>query len=145
VILRAATEADIPAVAAIAAASYRATFAGILEPEMLTALDAAYFTPRLRAAVESITVATDHGIIVAFAKVTAAHLDMLFAAPEQVGRGAGRALLAAVEAAGVRTLECFRDNKAARSFYERHGWQLARAYNREFAGRMRSFVFYEKP
>lgn len=144
-ILRPATEADIAAVAEIAGASYRVAFAGILEPETLATLDAGYFSPRLKAGVGSITVATDHGIIVAFAKVTDRHLDMLFASPEQVGRGAGSALLNALEAVGVRTLECFRDNKAARAFYERHGWRLTRAYEREFAGRPRSFVFYEKP
>ena len=56
----------------------------------------------------------------------------------------GSALLAEAEARGTWTLECFRDNRSARSFYERHGWTLARSYEREFLGRTRAFVFYEK-
>jgi putative acetyltransferase len=31
-----------------------------------------------------------------------------------------------------------------RRFYDRHGWNVTREYEREFAGRSRSFVFYEK-
>ena len=38
------------------------------------------------------------------------------------------------EAQGAKSLECFRDNHGARRFYERHGWQVAREYEREFAG-----------
>jgi putative acetyltransferase len=45
---------------------------------------------------------------------------------------------------GAKSLECFRDNHGARRFYERHGWRVTREYEREFAGRNRSFVFYEK-
>ncbi|MCB5174284.1 hypothetical protein LGR44_03755 [Microvirga sp. SM9] len=54
-------------------------------------------------------------------------------------------LLQRAECLGAKSLECFRDNHGARRFYERHGWRLAREYERAFAGRERSFVLYEKP
>ena len=130
--------------AAIAEASYRVAFADILEPEALAARDAAFFDGFFADKIASCRVAERDGRVVAFAKTTGEHLDMLFVAPGAQGSGAGSALLAAVEADGVRTLECFRDNHAARRFYERRGWRLARAYEREFIGRTRAFVFYEK-
>ena len=144
-IVRPAVAADIPALAEVAAASYRSGFAGILEPEVLAVRDAAYFTQAFATALASMRVAEVAGHILAFAKVTGRHLDMLFTAPAAQGSGVGATLLASVEAAGVNTLECFRDNNGARRFYERHGWRLARAYEREFLGRSRAFVFYEKP
>ena len=59
-----------------------------------------------------------------FSLVTGTHLDMLFVDSEAAGEGAGSALLRRVEAEGARTLEAFRDNHAARAFYERRGWTL---------------------
>ena len=53
-------------------------------------------------------------------------------------------VLAQAEAAGTCSLECFRDNLRARAFYEAKGWRLTRSYEREFAGKVRAFVFYEK-
>ena len=70
---------------------------------------------------------------------------MMFVDPAAHRTGAGRALLAEAEARGARSLECFRDNLAARHFYEAHGWRLARGYARDFAGRPRAFVRCEKP
>ncbi len=143
-IVRAAIAADVPAMAAIAAASYRAAFAAILEAEALAVRDGEFFANLFVRTLTSLRVAETDGDVVAFAMVTDQHLDMLFVAPNAQRRGAGRALLGAVEADGVCTLECFRDNHGARRFYERHGWRLARAYEREFIGRERAFVFYEK-
>jgi putative acetyltransferase len=142
--VRAAAAADIPAMVKIAQASYRAAFADILEPAALAARDAAFFAALFRDSLPSFQVAVRDGAIVAFSKVTDRHLDMLFVAPGDQGSGAGSALLTAVEEDGTRTLECFRDNHAARRFYERRGWRLTRAYERDFIGRPRAFVFYEK-
>jgi putative acetyltransferase len=144
VIVRVAAPADIPAMARIATDSYRATFATILDPDALAARDPAFFAGIFATSLPTMRVAVAEEGVVAFTKVTEQHLDMLFVAPDLQGQGAGSALLAAVEAEGVRTLECFRDNHAARRFYERHGWRLTRAYAREFIGRERAFVFYEK-
>jgi GNAT superfamily N-acetyltransferase len=76
---------------------------------------------------------------------TRRHLDMLFVDPRFAGRGAGRRLLAECERRGVRTLECFAANHAARRFYEGAGWRLERAYARRFAGATHYFVAYERP
>ena len=143
-IIRPAAAADIDDMAAVAAAAYRSGFAHILEAEVLAARDAAYFAQSFSVALPALRVAVQAGRIVAFAKVTAQHLDMLFTAPEAQGSGIGAALLASVEADGVTTLECFRDNHAARRFYQRHGWQLLREYSRDFLGKTRDFVWLEK-
>ncbi len=143
-IVRAAVEADIPAMAAAAAAAYRVGFVGILEPLVLVGYDRAFFEKRFAETLASLTVVAADGVVLGFAKTTGDHLDMLFVQPRAHGTGAGSALLAEAEARGVRTLECFRDNVAARSFYERRGWTLRRAYEREFAGQVRDFVFYGK-
>lgn len=143
-IIRPAQASDVAGMATVAAASYCSGFAHILEPEVLATRDAAYFAQSFAAALPALRVAVRDGRIVAFAKVTAHHLDMLFTAPEAQGAGVGAALLASVEADGVTTLECFRENHAARRFYQRHGWQLAREYSREFLGRTRDFVLLQK-
>ena len=70
---------------------------------------------------------------------------MMFVAPSAQGMGVGAALLAQAESAGIRSLECFRDNAPARAFYEAKGWRLTRTYERDFIGARRAFVFYEKP
>nr|WP_256515198.1 GNAT family N-acetyltransferase [Alsobacter ponti] len=107
--------------------------------------DEAFFAQRFAGELASLRVAEEGGRTIGFSKVTDTHLDMLFVDPAAQGTGGGGALLAEAEARGVRTLECFRDNAAARRFYERHGWRLARAYERDFLGKSRAFVFYEKP
>lgn len=143
-IVRPAVEADIPVLGRIAAASYADAFATILEPAILAARDATSFADRFAEWWPATSVAEQDGRVLGFAKVTGAHLDMLFVDPAAQNTGAGSALLAHVETKGVRTLECFRDNAPARRFYERKGWRLTRAYEREFLGRMRAFVFYER-
>lgn len=144
-IIRAATEADIPAMAELTAASYALAFADILEPAALAQRDAAFFVERFRDVWPRMLAAEEGGRLLGVTLTSEHHLDMLFLAPDATGRGVGARLLAAVEAQGVRTLECFRDNHAARRFYEREGWRLARAYEREFIGRQRAFVAYDKP
>jgi putative acetyltransferase len=79
-----------------------------------------------------------------FLLMTDGHIDMLFMDPDAGGRGGGALLMQRAETLGAKSLECFRDNHGARRFYERHGWRVEREYEREFAGRSRSFVLYEK-
>lgn len=145
VTVRAAGAADVPAMAAVAAASYRHAFAAILPPEVLEARSPAHFRERFAATWPRMRVAEDAGRIVAFSLVTDGHIDMLFADPRRLGRGAGRALLRAAEANGARSLECFAANAAARAFYAHCGWRLTREYEREFAGAVRRFVLFEAP
>lgn len=143
-IIRAANIDDIAAIAAVAAGSYAQAFATILQAEVLAARDAAFFAARFAESWPRLQVATCNAII-GFSLVTDRHLDMLFVTPRAHGSGAGTALLAEAVGRGTSSLECFRDNHAARRFYERHGWRATRAYQRMFAGQARDFVFYERP
>ena len=129
----------------MAAASYRTGFAHILPPDVLAARTPETFAPRFGAELAKLCVAERDGTVVGFSMMTDGHIDMMFVDPATHRTGAGRALLADCEARGARTLECFRDNTAARAFYEAHGWRLAREYARVFAGAEYRFVFYEKP
>ncbi len=131
--------------ARVMARSYVAGFSDILEPEALAQRDVAFFETRFAESWPHMRIAVEGDAILGLSLVTNGHLDMLFVDPVSVGAGVGAALLRNAEARGCRTLECFRDNVAARAFYERQGWRLADRYEREFAGRVRAFVGYEKP
>ncbi len=144
-IVRPAEPADAPAMAAIAARSYRSAFAAILEEEVLAARNEAFFAELFGRSVEHLRLAEEDGRPVAFCLAHDGHIQMLFADPDHIGAGAGSALLAAAEADGATTLECFAENAPARRFYERRGWRLAKAYSRPFIGREREFVLFAKP
>ena len=140
---RPAAAEDVPALAGMAAASWQMAFVGILEAEALAARDAAYFGGRFGQVWERISVAVDsNGGMAGFLLVTAGHIDMLFV--REPGRGVGSLLLRHAEMQGARSLECFRDNAAARRFYGHAGWQPVAAYDRSFLGKVRAFVRYEK-
>lgn len=143
-ILRRALATDVPAMAQVAVAAYNQAFAGILEPEVLAQRDAGFFEAHFAPRVQHMHLAEQHGQVLGYSLVTDGHLDQLFIAPQSQGKGVGAALLEQVEAQGTLSLECFRDNQRARAFYEAKGWRLTRSYEREFAGKVRAFVFYEK-
>jgi putative acetyltransferase len=144
VIVRPAEPADVPALAGIAQSSYSSAFADILEAEVIDDHDISFFIARFAHAWRRVLVALSDGTPAGFLLMTDQHIDMLFMDPAASGRGGGAALLKEAEQRGARTLECFRDNHAARRFYERYGWRVEREYDREFAGKSRSFVFYVK-
>jgi putative acetyltransferase len=131
--------------ARIAAQSYATSFAAILGPAVLAKRDQAFFTTLMSKRWTGMSVVECDDEVIAFALVTEQHLDMFFVAPERIGRGVGRCFLAWLEEVGVTTLECFRDNHAARRFYEREGWRLVRGYERSFIGKRHAFVSYAKP
>lgn len=143
-IVRPARAEDIPSLAAIAERSYRAAFADILERDVLAGRDAAFFAERFASSWERMLVTLKDDAPIGFLLMTDGHIDMLFMDPEASGKGVGALLLAEAEARGAKSLECFRDNHGARRFYERHRWRVTREYEREFAGKRRSFVFYKK-
>lgn len=143
-IVRDASAGDIPALAVIAERSYRAAFAGILEEEVLASRNAAFFARRFASSWKRMLVALSQDEPAGFLLMTEGHVDMLFMDPDASGQGGGALLLKEAEARGAKSLECFRDNHGARRFYESRGWRVAREYEREFAGRSRSFVFYVK-
>jgi putative acetyltransferase len=144
VIVRPAGMDDLSALAAIAERSYRIAFENILETDVLESRDASFFATRFASSWERMLVAVSESEPVGFLLTTGGHIDMLFMDPTAGGRGGGAALLREAERQGAKSLECFRDNHAARRFYERHGWRVEREYDREFAERSRSFVLYVK-
>ncbi len=143
-IVRPARPGDVPAVAAVASASYRAAFAPILDAAELARRTPESFVARFEASLARLRVAEAGGLVVGFSLVSGTHLDMLFIDPAAQGTGAGRALLDEAVARGVGSLECFRANAPARRFYERAGWVVTRGYSRPFAGRLHDFVYYER-
>jgi putative acetyltransferase len=149
VIVRAALPSDVPALAAVAGASYRAGFGGFLDPAALAARDQAHFIGHFGDHWPSVTVAANGRVILGFAQVTARitgapHLDMLFVDPAAFSTGIGSRLLAEAEKRGAITLECFAKNTRARSFYEHAGWRRTHAYRRDFAGVTEDFVWYAR-
>lgn len=142
--VRSAEAADIPALVVIAERSYRAAFREILEEDVLAERSAAFFAARFETAWPRMMVALSDETPIGFLLMTDGHIDMLFIDPDASGQGVGAKLLREAERRGARTLECFRDNHGARRFYERYGWRVAKAYDRDFAGKSRSFVFYAK-
>ena len=142
--IRAGTPDDIPSLAGIAQRSYSLAFADILEEEVIDDHDIAFFMARFAHAWPRMLVSATGNRLTGFLLMTDGHIDMLFMDPDASGQGGGALLLQEAELKGARTLECFRDNHGARRFYERHGWRIAREYERDFAGKRRSFVFYEK-
>ncbi len=143
-IVRPARVEDIPALAEIGERSYTAAFAGMLEADVLSTRDAAFFGQRFASSWERMLVAVSDQNPAGFLLMTDGHIDMLFMDPAASSRSGGTLLLREAEMAGAKSLECFRDNHGARRFYERHGWRVEREYEREFAGRSRSFVLYVK-
>lgn len=141
--IRPATIEDIPAIRAIALRTWPVAYGTILSPDQLTyMLDLMYSEASLR---DQLT--TKHhrfllfiqaGQCLGFAAYEHDHarsgrtrLHKLYALPEAQGTGVGTALLSHVidvsRAAGERAVELNvnRFNKA-RSFYERHGFQVIR-------------------
>ena len=142
--IRPATAADVPALARIAAESYRAAFREILGEEGLALRDVPFFEERFGQEWPLLVLAEREDAILGFHQVSDGLLHMLFLDPRRRGEGVGAALLADAEARGAAELECFRDNGPARRFYERRGWRLHGAREREFAGAVRAFVTYRK-
>lgn len=143
-VLRDAEVRDLPALATLAAESYRTAFAEILDEAAFAQRDQAFFLDYFATALPWMRVAEVGEAIAAFSRLTGAHLDMLFTDRRFQGHGHGAALLADAEARGARTLEAFAANLPARRFYEARGWRKTREYEREFVGQVRAFVYYEK-
>jgi putative acetyltransferase len=140
--VRVARPEDLSALAAIAVRSYGHAFGAILDAATLRSRDGVYFAALFAEKRPGMLVAESDGEPVGFSLVTDGNLDMLFVDPAETGRGAGTVLLRAAEAAGARSLECFRDNSSARAFYESRGWIVVEAYERDFAGARHAFVLY---
>ncbi len=144
--VRMARAGDVPALAALAAESYRFGFAGILDEAQFATRDQVHFQQRFATEWPFVALAEDgDGRCRGFVEVRDGTLDMLFVSPDAAGTGCAVALLRHGEAMGAVRLECFAANARARRFYEREGWRLATHHERDFAGQAMRFVRYERP
>ena len=142
--LRPAAPEDADALGRVAHDSFHQAFAGIMSAAALAQRPLPFFVGRFAEQWPHVTVATEAERIVGFSMVRQGHIDMLFVDPATQARGIGKALLASAEAAGARSLECFRDNREARAFYEAHGWTLNQSLRRTFCGEEYDFVTYAR-
>jgi len=144
VVLRPATPGDVEALARVAHASFHQGFADIMTAESLAQRPLDFFATRFAEQWPHVTVALVDGELLGFSMVRNFHIDMFFVDPAAQGKRIGAAMLRHAEAAGARTLECFRDNHAARGFYEKAGWHLTGGTRRAFCGTEYDFVNYAK-
>ena len=143
-VLRPASPEDAEALGRVAYDSFHRAFAGIMSPAALAQRPLPFFVERFGEQWPYVTVAAEGDRVVGFSMVRHQHIDMLFVDPATQARGIGKALLVAAEAAGARSLECFRNNQEARDFYEKHGWTFDHARRRSFCGEDYDFVTYSK-
>jgi putative acetyltransferase len=142
--IRDARTEDIPALAALVAASYRDAFAAIIGKEGLALRTEAFFIDRFRRELAYLRLAEADGVILGMAEVREGALDMLFVRPGGTSRGVGALLLADSEQRGAVRLECFAENTGARRFYAKNGWREMETYERDFAGGRHRFVALAK-
>jgi GNAT superfamily N-acetyltransferase len=130
-VIRAATPADVDAIAAVQARAWRHAYADIVEPEDMPSPDGQ--TPRFADHVArggELYVWDQDGRIAGFVAVDRAELQAIYVDPPAQGAGVGTALLdAAADAfrtAGYEEafLWTFEANGLGRAFYERHHWEL---------------------
>jgi ribosomal protein S18 acetylase RimI-like enzyme len=146
--IRAATEADVPAMRALGVRTWRKAYAGILSEAAIEAGIAEFWNDySLTSAARAgrMLVAVRDGALAGL--LESDRLDdgravvwKLYVAPEQQGRGVGRALLerhlARTAADGDREvwLEHYEGNDAAAAFYERLGFSARRVEDSVQAG-----------
>jgi len=119
--LRRATVADIDAITEVHRASFRLlTFL----PMLHTVTENRSFIANVILPNCDVIVAEDDSGIVSFLAQQDQEVRLLYTRPDQIGRGAGTALIEAAKRSGVDALElwCFQANLRARRFYEARGF-----------------------
>ena len=128
--VRRATESDIEAVRAVAAAAWRDTYTGLLRPETIEGFIAgSYSIANMQRRIANTFVAVDDADVIAFAGAIqlADHVDLvaIYALPARRGQGAGSLLLDAVREAfpGERiSADVLDGNRKGEVFYEARGF-----------------------
>jgi ribosomal protein S18 acetylase RimI-like enzyme len=143
-VIRRATPADAPAIAAVQARAWRHAYADIVEPERMPDPTERELRWRERLAERAeVYVFDQDGQVAGFAALDRCELRAIYVDPPAQGAGVGTALLATAEralrAAGHREafLWVFEANGLARAFYERHGWQLVAGRQERLATEVR--------
>ena len=125
--LRSATEADVPAIAAMQRASLVETYEPFLGRAAVEEFVAGgnverYFEEHWQHA----TIAVADEDVVGVAVLVGTLLDLLWVRPESRSQGVGSALMDALESEGeVLTLEVWAVNRRAVTFYERRGFVVS--------------------
>jgi ribosomal protein S18 acetylase RimI-like enzyme len=139
VIVRPASPSDAEAIEAVRIRGWQVAYRHVFPPHELDALalEVTRWRRRLRRPPDgwSTLVAQEHGRVLGFASLGPSRdepgvgeLYAIYVDPDRWSRGAGRALIAAVEARlaetyGVATLWVLEANDRARRFYEAAGWR----------------------
>ena len=120
--LRTALPADADAVAAVFSPSLRLL---AFLPDLHTVAEDRRFIGSVILVECNVTVAIEDGRIVAFLARDLSEIKLLHTHPDAVGRGAGSQLIAREQSIGPPVMElwCFQENRGARRFYERHGFE----------------------
>ena len=152
--IRAARPEDADAVSAVRVAGWRATFAHLLSPGFLAALDAERDAPGWRRTIEAsiaeperlvFPVAEVDGLVLGFAIAGAPREDdpprdwqlyLLYQDERMHGSGTGQALLEAAVGGRPAFLWSAEDNPRANAFYRRNGFlpDGARTEDQDFEG-----------
>jgi GNAT superfamily N-acetyltransferase len=150
-VIRRATPADAPEIAAVQARAWRHAYADIVEPERMPTAE--HQAPRWVALIDSggvVHVWDQDGRVVGFATAgpgredaSVGELYAIYVDPPAQGAGVGAQLLLAAEQslrdAGHRDaiLWTFQANGLARAFYERHGWHADGGHQEHLAPEVR--------
>jgi GNAT superfamily N-acetyltransferase len=123
-LVRPATPADAPAIAALFTASRRAAMPWLREVHGPGAT-AAWFRAAVLPRREVLVAADPAGALLAFIAFGGGEVEHLYVAPGARGRGLGSRLLGLAQARATSLeLWVFQRNAAARAFYERRGFRL---------------------
>ena len=130
--LRAATDADVEAIAELWHAGWRDGHLGHVPADVLPHRTLEGFRRRTPPRLAQTTVASVDDEVVGFVTLAEDEVEQLYVAPAARGTGTAVALLDHAEAALARRydrawLAVVEGNLRARRFYERQGWTFARA------------------
>jgi ribosomal protein S18 acetylase RimI-like enzyme len=128
-VIRAATEADAPALAQIQVRGWRWAYADFIAEEDMPVLEERVPVWRELIPTGRVRVFDQDGTVVGFVVVAGDELKALYVEPAAQGAGVGTRLLddavARIAANGHARawLLVYADNAHGRAFYERHGWE----------------------
>ena len=131
-IIRALQPAEQEAVARLFHAVWHETQGPLQDPRVAAFRNLEFFAGRVRERAPRTLVAHEGNQLAGFACWSGSRFNSLFVGREFRRHGTGAALLAAAEAEMEKSaphpfnLTCICGNEAARRFYERHGWHVAR-------------------
>lgn len=142
-LLAAPTSAQLDALTALWEASVRATH-HFLAPGEIARYRRLVRREALPAATLFVIRRAD-GTFAAFAGAAADKIEMLFVAPDCMGRGLGRMLVSHLSARGLRRVDVNEENAAAAAFYARMGFRIAARDATDPSGRAHPILHLELP